>query len=124
MAKLVYSECKTFENVIADKRSPNGVKLVTSRVQIQLWRFRIGLAKRFLLCRNVWDEGNNYLNGFKANSGAEWLVNVADGESEAIRKAIGAMDDFVAFNSIPHADMADHPAYRDVAPAPLALVEA
>lgn len=124
MAKLIYSEVKNYENVTEDKASPNGVRLVESCVRVQLWRFRIGSERRFFLQRMTWLDRRDYLNGDRTIYRSEWALDGSLKESAAIRAAIEQIDEYISHNGIPHADMDCHPAYRDVSPAPLAIVEA
>lgn len=122
MAKLIYNESITYENVAKDNDSPNGVRLIVSRVRVQLWRFRLMSEHRYLLCRQVWTENGSFLNGYGPTWDNEWLVG--DGsEPKALRAAIAELDDYSSKAGMLHTDMHMHPAYRDVAPAPLAVVE-
>lgn len=122
MAKLIYGESKAHENVVKDKASPNGVRLIISRVRVELWRFRMGYERRYLLRRLVWTEEGDYLCGNDPTWTNEWFVGNGS-EPAALRAAIAELDDYSSKAGMPHADMSEHPAYRDAAPAAVVTIE-
>jgi hypothetical protein len=127
MAKLIFQERKKAENVVKDTSSPNHVRLTHSYHVIQVWRITKRdwsfAQRRYIITHYGWNDTRARQLDLPPDFNHDTLLGANWSEAEAIRRAINELDERISHYALPHADMSCHPAYRDVAPAPLAVVE-
>lgn len=120
MAKLIFDDRKQAENVVRDNSSPNNVRLTELYHVVQVWRitkrgWSYTTERRYIITHYGWNDRRDRDLDLPPDFNHDTLLGANWGEAEAIRRAIHELDERVAYSSIPHADMNEHPAYRDVA---------
>lgn len=133
MAKLIFEDSNQSETVVKDEHSPNGVRLTHLYFKVRVWRTRLrrwtytGEA-RYIISEFGWYDKRKCDADCPPDYDYDFLFRPREGETEsdagAIRRAIKELDEHVSHYAVPHENMSEHPAYRDVALAPPAKVEA